>query len=285
MTPKILDLSEKDYHSDKTGDGPPSLSSSIATQLLNRSPFHAWLHHPRLGNVKRESTDSMDNGTIIHALVLGQKPPVEILPFENFRKKEAQEKRDAAVESGKIPVLEREWGGLQTTGKAIVRELAERGIQLTGKSEQVVVWEEETEHGPIRCRGMMDHLWLSQAAVFDLKNCRSAHPKAVRSHVMEYGYPVQASAYRSALRKLNPEMAGRESFTWGFVEQMPLGSPKRVLITVAQPSGLMREYGDAQWAKACNLWAWCLKNDRWPDYTGDEVLSLDPPGWAVNEEF
>jgi hypothetical protein len=76
----------------------PRLSPSVASILLRRSPLHAWHYHRLLGGVRREPTASMENGTLLHHLVLvgGDSDKLAIIDAENFRTKAAQELRDAA---------------------------------------------------------------------------------------------------------------------------------------------------------------------------------------------
>lgn len=281
--PCFLSMSAAEYHADPCPT--PSLSSSVAHTLVNKSPLHAWLEHPKLGGVREEASAGQAHGTLIHALVLGTGLDcVEVIDAQNYRTKAAQESRDAAIEAGKTPILRRELDDARAVAADISEELAERGISLTGQSEQVAMWEEQTEAGPILCRGMLDHVILSadSAIILDLKTRRSAHPKACAAHVLDYGYHVQRAAYVSAVEKIRPDLAGRVDFLWLFVEELPVGSPKRVVLTVARPDGLMREIGEAKWKQACERWAACLASGNWPAYSEDAVM-LEAPAWAAKE--
>ena len=57
----------KDYHADCCPV--PSLSSSIARKLINESPAHAYLAHPKLGKGPNESTNSLSLGSLVHSLM------------------------------------------------------------------------------------------------------------------------------------------------------------------------------------------------------------------------
>lgn len=285
MTPQLLDIPAAEYHADGIGQSRPSLSSSIAHVLTSKSPLHAFMQHPKLGKQPREATPEMDRGTLLHALALGT--PVEVSPvdYNDWRTKAAQAQRDLAREHGMVPMLAREWDDLQEVAASLRKELVEQGITLktlTGQVEQVVVWEEQTAAGPVLCRGMIDH--LDGAAILDLKTIRDAHPDTCTRSIMDRGYHLQAAAYCSAVRQLYPELAGRESFRWAFCEILPPGSPRRVVLTVAKPSGAMRELGAALWAQACETWGRCLAADSWPAYVVGEA-ALEPPAWAMKETF
>lgn len=282
LAPRLLpDVPAAEYHADTLGLSRPSLSSSIAHTIVSQSPFHAWLRHPKFGKQAREATADMDNGTLIHALVLGTECEICPIDADNYRTKAAQEQRDAARENGLTPILRRDLDDAQNVARAITEELASLGIDLRGGQREVtVVWEEPSESGPVVCRGRMDH--VEGVTITDLKTCRSAHPRGCTSHVMEYGCHLQAEAYKSALRQLSPEAAGRERFRWVFVETLPAGSPKRVVVTVAEPSGAMRELGSALWRQAVETWGRCLAANVWPAYAVEPVR-LEPPAWAMNE--
>lgn len=282
--PCLLDLPASAYHADPCGR--PSLSSSVAATLIRQSPYHAWLRHPKLGGVAGEPTRETDRGSLIHALVLGAGVGcgVEIVPFDSYRTRAAQELRDAARDGGLIPVLEREYADAAAVAGAIVAGMGEAGVAYTGGlAEHTIVWDEPTAAGPVLCRGMMDLLHPDAGLILDLKTCRTAHPKACAAHVAEYGYDIQAAAYTSAVEKIRPDLAGRVDFAWVFAEELPAGSPRRVILTVARPSGEMREYGRLRWGRACEAWAACLRDDHWPGY-GTEEIRLDPPAWAMSEE-
>jgi len=278
----ITDCSSSLYHSDPNG---PSLSASMAGTLLNKSAYHAWLTHPKKGALRFEATKPMNAGTLLHALVLGKGiEGVEIIDgFANYKKKDAQEARDAAVDAGKTPMLRHEYEDAALVAKDVRESLEDLGYALTGISEAVVTWYEQSEYGPVKCRAMMDHLRLDLCAVWDFKTSNSAHPRAIQSHIMEYGYDIQESAYRSALRKLVPGSAGRESFTFLFCETMPPGSPRRALITPCRLNGTFRAIGENRWRRAVELWAKCNRDDLWPAYT-ESCIEIEPPTWALRNE-
>jgi hypothetical protein len=280
--PALLEIPAAEYHADPCPR--PSFSHSVAKALLSQSPYHAWLRHPKLGGVAEAPTREMDRGTILHAMVLGTKVPVVVIDADNYRTKAAQEKRDSAHAAGLVPVLSREYDGLVGLADATTAALREQGVELSGISERAILWEEETAAGPVLCRGMIDHLILTadSGAILDLKFGESADPKKLGRKCIDLGYDVQFAAYTSALQKLRPDLAGRGRWLWLFVEELPEGSPKRVIVTVAQPGGMLREHGQARWRRACETWGRCLAENDWPGYAR-EVVRLEAPEWAMKE--
>lgn len=279
MSARILDCSQAEYFADPCAT--PSLSQSIAHILVSQSPRHAWQAHKRLGGgLPDDSTQAIDDGAVIHKLLLGAGVDVDILGFENFRSKAAQEQRDKATAAGRVPILARKYEQLERAADSIRSNLAALGVQMSeGMSEVMLEWGEPGTHGPVLCRGMMDRLVIERGRIFDIKKIRSAHPKTCAKHMIEYGYDVQHAAYTSALAKLCPELEGRIDMLFLFVEVEP---PYSVL--PARPDGAMRELGSMKWHRAVHTWEQCLLNNKWPGYASD-VVSLAPPAWAINDEM
>lgn len=269
-------MTADDYHNDPC-DG-PSLSSSIAHQLISRSPRHAFLAHPKLGGVRREPTKALDRGSLIHRLVLDAGADIVPIDAADYRTKAAQQARDEAREAGKIPALIADVEDAAKAAVEIHHQLAAYGITLTDQSEIVALWTEHADDGtPVKCRSMTDNLALPM--IYDLKTARSAHPAAIQKHVIGYGYDIQAAAYRSAIEHIKPELAGRVGFTFLFVELEPA-----VTVTPARCSGTMRELGERKWRRAVNTWAACLRTNEWPGYVAD-VIEIEAPTWALQQDF
>ncbi|MEO8034669.1 MAG: PD-(D/E)XK nuclease-like domain-containing protein [Acidobacteriota bacterium] len=279
----ITDCSSSLYHSDPNG---PSLSASMAGTLLNKSEFHAYLTHPKMGKLPFKATKPMSAGTLIHPLVLGKGiDDIAVLDFPNYKTKAAQEARDAASECHQTPILRADYEDAVLVAKDVRESLDDMGYSLSGISEAVVTWYEDSSLGPVKCRAMVDHLRLDIVTIFDLKTANSAHPRAIQSHISEYGYDIQESAYRSALRKLVPDSAGHEQFKFLFVETMPVGSARRSLITPCRLSGKFRAIGENRWRRAVETWAKCLRDDLWHGYADDKEVEIEPATWALRNEI
>lgn len=282
MTARFLDITTAAYHADPCAT--PSLSSSIACELLHRSPLHAWQLHPRLGGSRREASKEMAEGTLIHALVLGEgEDQIAVLAVDDFRTKAAKEQRDAALAAGKTIVKAADYDAAKTVAEKLRKRLADRGIVFDGTSEAKIEWTESTDEGPILCRGMLDHLKLrfvsapsvASATIYDLKTIRSGDERTVQRHIAEYGYDVQAAVYRSAVGALVPEALGRIDFVFLFVEIEGACDIRPVRL-----DGIAREIGEMKWKHACRTWARCLKTDTWPGYT-DGITEIGLPAWAL----
>lgn len=280
MTARILNVTEDEYHADPCAV--PSLSQSIAHTLIAKSPAHAYIEHPRLGkptDVVEKSTKAVDEGSIIHALLLGKGPSLDVLKFDNYKTKAAQEIRDAAWEAGRIPVLERRYVELLSAAAALRTNLAGCGIELSGQSEVAIEWNEDGAEGPVLCRARLDHLLLgSEAVIYDVKKITSADARTRSRSAIDYGHDIQEAAYRSGVSKVFPKYAGRVDFMDLYMELDP-----PYAVVPARPSAALRWHGESRWRRAVFLWERCLLENRWPSYT-DKVTTTEAPIYAINAE-
>lgn len=277
MKQGFFEMSADDYHADKIGDV-PTLSASIAQRLVTRSAWHAFMRHPRFGGKSGKPTKEMDRGTIIHALLLGKSRDIVLVDASDWRTQAAKDQREQARALGKIAALPKELRAANDIVEAIWPQLDERGIRLNGASELVAVWQEQADDGtPVWCRGMFDHVLFERGRVWDLKTSgKPMPPDKLDSKVEGDAGHIQAVAYPSALAALKPELVGRTSFGWIFVE---CGEEPYAVVT-GEPDGSMREMGTLDWRRAINMWSQCMTTGKWPGYPLEPVLIGAKP-WAI----
>lgn len=268
-----------DYHAEK--GLPLSLSQSMAHTLVSQSAAHAFLRHPKLGGQNRKATPAMERGTLVHELILGQGKleGVEILDYDSYRSRAAQEERDWIVASGGVPMLRREYDELDRATRMISMNLRDSGITFEGHREGVALWTEFDDDGrPVPCKARIDH-W-STGVIEDLKTTRSAHPDDCVKSIFEFGYDIQAAAYISAMQKL--ELGGdfgAVKFRFHFVE---LEAPH--LFTTVEPDDSILAVGRSKWRRAINLWSKCLRENQWPGYH-DGSYSASARPWDLRAEL
>jgi hypothetical protein len=282
MKPGIYpDMDEKTYRADPCDT--PSLNQSTAKVILSESCRAAWAQHPRLGAQGRVATRVMDAGTVKHALTLGKPlPQLAILPFEDFRKKEAQAARDAAKADGLIVFLEREYRSMVGCVPFVKSELQRAGYYFFGTSETTMIWEADG----VMCRCRADHLEENEGWIIDLKFTGNANPAELEREIIKMDYHVQAAAEIEALETLRPDLEGRVRFVDVFIE---VGDDNRVEVVDIEHSESMLQLGRARWNRARKIWQECLASNEWPGYkkhTGKrEPLLAHAPLWAINKEF
>jgi hypothetical protein len=301
---RILEVSPHAYHR------LPGFSASLAKVLVQSCALKAKdAYDRRIEKIAAEDeadsedekpTDEkqaqLDRGSVLHALVLGKgEERIEVIPSAMLAKNgaystaEARAARDGARRAGKIPVKEPKMQGHLATADAIKATLESAGHVLDGRSEFAIEWHERTPHGPVLCRGMMDHVVLfgdgpadqpTSAIIYDLKIVADAHPDRCERSADNFGYAIQAAAYQRAINALLPSLAGRIQFRFLFIEpRRPflLWDPERL-------SGPFREIGERQWIRAVHAWGEGLATGRWPDYRTPDRVEISAPMWRLKQE-
>ncbi len=271
----ILNCTIEEYHNDPCEV--PSLSSSIAKLLIDKSALHAHAAHPRLGGEKYESTAAQDAGTLIHRLLLGAGKDIETIDADDYRTNAAKVARDAAKAAGRIPVLARVLEEALAAALVLQKRLGEFGVALSGASEVPVAWAERVflSDAEVQCRAMFDHVIWSGGKFYDVKKITCAHPDACARAIATYGYDLQLAAYRRAFAAIRPEFEDRVIGELIFVEMEP---PYAVL--PVKPDGAYRAMGEKRWQLAVERWHACTKYNRWPGYATEPVF-VSPPPWAL----
>lgn len=266
MTARILTVSPDEYHA------LPGFSATIAKELVSKSPAHAK------AMTGKKPSRTMDRGTIIHRLVLGKGKEYQVIQHANWMTKDAKAQRDAARDQGLVPVLAHDFEDYCIAAESIRIQLADRNIILDGESEIAIEWTEQTIHGPVICKGMLDHCWPDTGLILDLKITENAAPSAVEKTAENLGYAIQWAAYTRAVAALDPGLAGHVGFGFAFCEP---DDPWAV--NLSEPDGVFQQLGTQRWIRAVTTWAKCVKDDRWPSY-GTTVNPITSPSWALARE-
>jgi hypothetical protein len=267
-------VSEADYHADPCPE--PSLSRSVAKLLVDLSPQHAFVAHPRLGAMPDLLADSddevMDFGTAAHSSFLQNKSTIVRLDFKDWRTDKAKEARAAAYADGMIPLLDKGYSRAMQLIDALENFRARTGAFTRGRGEQTCIWREDNG---IWCRIRVD--WLpdeAEASPWDLKTTAGRATLAAWSRVcFDKGSDLQASFYNRGLEMIRGEPPGDMHFC--VVEQKP---PYGIGVFVM--SSQAREAADDDVRLAIRLWDECLVSGEWPSY-GIEEQWVYPPAWIT----
>ena len=266
-----LDVPAAEYHSDPCET--PSLSSSIAKVMLEQTPAHAWLKHPRLNPRFTPSHDEkFDLGSVVHELMLGRGGGIEIIDGADYRTKDARQRRDDARLAGLTPILSHQYHEAQQISEAATKALkeihgCESFFHAGAKSEAVIVWQDIG--GPL-CRAMLDR-W-SVPDVYDVKTTAAGlSDAAIARTIVNFGYDISAAFYLRGLTKLDPN---ETHFLWVFVEIEP---PYEVRVVKCDATTLAM--GDRKAATAIEKWRRCMESGQWPGYLR-KIGRVDYPSWA-----
>jgi len=235
----VYAIDEAAYHADPCVA--PSLSSSVAHILLERSPWHAWTAHPRLNPAfEPEDKTTFDLGRGAHAVMLGGPALIAVIDAPDWRTKDAKAARDAARAAGQTPILAHHMAEVDAMVRAGRSQIAAQSDQadsdafmpVLGTPEQTLVWRE----GDSWCRARLD--WKPNAGhIFhDYKTTgASAHPDAWVRTAYGMGADLQAGFYRRGIRAVLK--IEKPEFRFVVQENTP---PYALCVIALTPAGVMR---------------------------------------------
>jgi len=271
----ISDMDESDYHG-QTGEETPLFSYSVAKTIIHKSLYHAWLEHPLLGGQTRKPTAAMDKGSIIHGMLLGNGPEIQVIEADSFRTNAAKAERDEAYEAGLTPIIRKDMDDLHVAAHEIERKLREIAPYFFDEKHQTelsIRW--EMENG-VKTQSRID--WISEETprICDLKTCADASPDAVQRSMIKFGYDIQQAMYLDCANRAFPDIAGR--FTWEFIF-VEIEPP--YMVGVYETDASMIELGSMKAVRASNKWKAALETGVYPGYGRQMIYA---PGWALNKE-
>lgn len=274
MTPGIYNLTAEQYHADPAPTA--SLSSSIANILLDQSPLHAWLAHPRLNPAfERETNSRFDLGSAAHMMLLERREDkIVVVKANDWRTNAAKDARAAAQANGQFAILEHQFVDVVAMCQAahdylLTTELSD--MLATGDAEQSVLWQEDDLW--YRCRP--DLISKDRRVILDYKSTASAAPDFIARQIGRMGYDLQNEMYTRGLQAVGTER--RPAFVFLFQE-----IKKPYACSLASLSNTFIEVGKLKVTHAMKLWQTCVTTDTWPGYS-EKILYIDPKPWEAAE--
>lgn len=288
--PGLYDLPAAEYHADPCPE--PSFSSSIGKLILNRSPLHGAIRHPRIAiDPIHDEKDIFDLGNAAHTLLLGDGREFEIVDKANWQGNvngvpSAKFKSDTRA-AGKIPILIEQYERTLRMVDACHAQLAEsesRGAFLpgSGKGEQALIWQE----GDVWCRALLD--WHPNDFQFsklwhDYKTTTgSAHPDDWGGRTgWGLQFDFQAAFYTRGIRAV----FGIAEPQFRFVVQ-EREEPHCICLVQLTPAAVAMAQRKVD--RALQIWRECRAKNLWPGYPA-RVCYVDPPPheerrWLEREE-
>jgi hypothetical protein len=273
-----IDVAE--YHADPAPT--PSLSQSLAKILIDQSPLHASVAHPRLTTAHDVDDDTEKYvkakviGDAAHKLMILRGKDMAVADFDDWRKKEAKEFREAAEANGQLPIL-REHMDTATkivfAGQKQLFDHQEGDCFTKGAGEVALIWQE----GPIWFRCLVDWLHDDLRTIDDYKTTgMSVAPHVLGARAADGGWHIQAAMIERGLDVLDPDNAGRRKYRFVAQEQ---NAPYGLNVMVMTEHWLTM--GRKQLQYAVDRWSICIAANNWPGYPPFAVMP-EFPGFKEN---
>jgi PDDEXK-like uncharacterized protein DUF3799 len=265
----------------------PSLTQSIAKTLLDRSPAHARLEHPRLALPKDADEEAEKYvaaqaiGNAAHSMLIGRGKDLAEANFDNFRTKASQEFRALNEAAGRTVVLSKHLEQASNIVTATRQQLDAVGWKTAfreGHGEVVIAWQE----GDLWLRSMLD--WYDeQGDVYDLKTTGlSVAPHVVGRMAAEAGWDIQAAMHERGLNWTEINRKARRDYRFVAVENEP-----PYALTAFQMSEAWLTLGRKKLNVAVDIWSRCIATGQWPAYplqpTTPEYPMYKEANWLSRE--
>lgn len=259
------------YHADPAPV--PSLSSSIAELIVNKSCEHAKTKHVRLTpQPPQKPVPARDWGSAVHRIVLGVGPNIAVVYGDNWLGRAAQDARKAAYAAGEIPMLADDVDEIEKLAAPRLRNALEDVLKTsTFISELAMFWRE----GPQWARTMIDAVSSNLCRVVDVKTSGMVMrpDENLDRHISSESMDFQHAFIAKGLDKLDPDGIGRRKHFNLFQEQSRPYAVSCKEITEAALYLCRRQV-----IAATNYWNRCMVSGEWPGYV-ESPVPYEMPGW------
>ncbi len=268
------DISAADYHGNPGLLPGPSLSSSGAKTILEKSPAHFW--HESCLNPDREedNAEHFAVGRAAHDLLLlggDWEKNYFVLPegFSRAKTKQFAEEiaaADFAKSKGKTLIKAADMALVKRIAEQISGNADARNALLRGVPEMTLAWQDELTGVWLRARpDFLPQSCIDGAdirIVTDLKFMSPTYcsPRGFAKAIDQFGYFIAAAWYSEGIRQIYGKAPTH--FMFVVVEKEP---PHTVSTYWLENEDILR--GHSMMRQAINLFAECLKRDEWPGYT------------------
>lgn len=258
-------LKESEYHADPCSV--PSLSSGVASIIVNGTLAQARFAHPRL-NPDYEAKDSknFDVGSVAHLLMTGKGADLHVIDAADYRTKAAQEARAEAIEKGLQPILTGQLDDVQALVAASRAQIAEitgnEDAFVKGDGELVGIATVETQYGPATLRMMADWIDRDKGIIWDYKTFQpGADPDNFARYLFREARDLQDPFYRRiAAHLLGADM---DDIVFRYVVQ-DTNAPYP--LSVIELDGEARDFAAQRSAWAIGRWAEATATGQWGGY-------------------
>jgi hypothetical protein len=184
------------------------------------------------------------------------------------------------------PLLPQHMKQVEDMRAAIMRHPVAGKVFMNGRAEQSFFWRDKRT-GIMR-KARLDYLVADESPgvlIADLKSLASVHPFAAERTAYKHHWWSQEAWYENAVHAA----LGRHAISMLFVA-VEQKAPHLVVVYQLEPAAVA--WGEMHNAKACEIFARCCREDRWPGYA-DDVRLLNLPSFSefelqrrhANEEF
>lgn len=288
MPNRIERLPIAEYGADRIPGCPqPTLNSSLANRLLERSEFHAWWKHPMNPEHKpMVASDIMNLGSAAHLFLMEPERIDDVVPvpYDDWRTNAAKGMRDDALAAGKIPLLtaDADRAVLMASRADIALQLSPDLDGLGQTVSELTYWWRETRVNTAgierECflRARPDMVSQDGAIIISYKTTgQIAEPDAYMKTLLNAGHELQAAFEISAVEAV--ERVHVQHYVWLVQE-----TEEPFACSLIGMSPQLRHLGMVRMDEAVLRWGECLASDYYPGYPS-RIAYPEVPAWRMRE--
>jgi hypothetical protein len=282
-------MNHNQYHADT------SRISKSGTDKINRSPAHYYAHYLDPERVKAEPTPAMQEGTLIHTVILEpHKLAAEyaVLPpgapsRDCLRHRNAKNPSEETIKNiawwdewlanneGKQILDAKQYNKAQRITDSVRRHPAAAWLlERPGIVETPHTWQDLYTGAPCKC--MPDKRLHKDNILVDVKSTEDAGPDGFSKSVVNYRYDVQGAYYLDGFdHGANP--IRHDDFIFIAVEKEP---PFAVGVYRLPEEAI--KVGREKYLRNLHTYMECLRTGNWPAYS-DECIDLSMPKYYFKQ--
>lgn len=261
------------HHQDK--------AAYLAADALDKSGIDRLLVSPaeyRYGP-PTQATESMDMGTVVHALVLEPETVAEIchVAILSARSGAGKKERDDALAAGKIRLTRGKYALCRHAASALSADpVCRKLLDMPGEAEVSLYWDMPLGSGQVPCKARMDYLAElpdGSCIAVDLKTTSAwlANTGSLSYHIHKWHYERQAAWYLEGLQAVG---LGCRQFVFLFVG---MRSPHFTSAVRLTDTDIRHGWNDC--LAAAKIWQRCMETGIWPSSPGSLATAGPLPGW------
>ena len=244
--------------------------------LLRTAPRKVWQNCARLNpDYEAEQKGIFDLGSAAHALFVGEGAEIVVVAATDWRTKVAKEEKAAAYAAGKTPIKKNDMRRVEAMAEAAKKQFGQhtdlRCFQnVKPHREASIFWRESG----VTCRCRPDLYFGGSTTIIHYKTTgTNLNPYTLSKYAASLGWELIAAHYEAGVTALSG-YSPRQFFA--VQETTP-----PYLVLVAQLDDAFLDLGRQRRQRALNIWAWCLRENKWPGWP-DGTVMLEAPPWHEN---
>lgn len=250
----------------------------VAMDGLRISSVRAVMQNPARFRHEQDNPSTAKHftlGSAMHSYLLEGGKSVVHVDVNDWKTKDAQAKRDAALAAGLYPVNNPENEQALAMAQSLRTHPTVAKHLEAGRTEVAITGVDPETWLPMKAR--LDILDVDARVILDPKSTAALEPHEFGTHAWRYGYHMAAAHYIAMAAQATDTDPAEWQFMFAVVEKK---APYLRFVTQLDAASL--ELGRIERARGIELYRECETTNKWPGYPTD-VTTTTLPKWAFDQ--